>query len=180
MDLLSLINMKHFNVELKAKCDNQEKLRNILKEKNADFKGIDHQIDTYFKVNSGRLKLREGNIENALIFYERENKSGPKKSKILLYKPSPNPNLKEILENALGILAIVDKKREIYFIDNVKFHLDDVKGLGFFMEIEAIDEDGSIGEKKLLEQCQLYLDLFNISEKDFISCSYSDLVLEKK
>jgi adenylate cyclase class IV len=48
------------------------------------------------------------------------------------------------------------------------------------MEIEAIDEDDSMGEKKLLEQCQLYLDLFNISEKDFISCSYSDLVLEKK
>jgi predicted adenylyl cyclase CyaB len=124
--------------------------------------------------------LREGDIENALIFYERENKSGPKKSKILLYKSSPNSTLKEILENALGILAIVDKKREIYFIDNVKFHLDDVEGLGSFMEIEAIDEDGSIGEEKLLEQCQFYLDLFNISVEDFISCSYSDLILEKK
>lgn len=143
----------------------------------ANFKGIDHQIDTYFKIGSGRLKLREGNIENFLIFYERENKAGPKKSKIILFKSEPRSPLKEILKKALGILTIVDKKREIYFIDNVKFHLDRVKGLGSFIEIEAIDRNGSIGKKKLLEQCQFYLKLFNIKKKDLIPDSYSDLLL---
>ncbi len=85
--------------------------------------------------------------------------------------------MKEILTKALGILVVVDKKREIYFIDNVKFHIDAVEGLGTFIEIEAIDNDGDIGKKRLLEQCESFLDLFKIAQEDLISVSYSDLLL---
>ncbi len=166
------------NIEIKAKSNNQDKIREILKSRNADFKGTDHQIDTYFKVNFGRLKLREGNIENKLIHYNREDKEGPKLSEIILFKSNPDSTLKELLTKALGILVVVDKQREIYFVDNVKFHIDKVKELGTFIEIEAI-ENNSIGKEKLLEQCQFYLDLFQISKEDLISVSYSDLLLEK-
>lgn len=89
--------MKHLNIEIKAKCNDHDKIRSVLKSHNADFKGIDHQIDTYFKVNNGRLKLREGNIENFLVFYERENKEGPKQSDVILFKSDPNSSLKETL-----------------------------------------------------------------------------------
>ena len=171
--------MAHVNIEIKARSDNQDEIRRILKSKNADFKGIDHQIDTYFNVNFGRLKLREGNIENHLIHYQREDKEWPKQSDVTLFKSDPKSSLKEILTKALGILVVVDKKREIYFIDNVKFHIDVVEHLGTFVEIEAIDNDGNIGKKKLLEQCQLYLDVFKIPQKDLISVSYSDLLLKK-
>jgi len=171
--------MAHVNIEIKAKSTNQDIIREILKSKNADFKGIDHQIDTYFKVNNGRLKLREGKIENHLIHYQRENKEGPKQSDVTLFKSDPKSSLKEILTKALGILVVVDKKREIYFIDNVKFHIDIVEDLGTFVEIEAIDNDGTIGKDKLLEQCQFFLDLFKISQEDLISVSYSDLLLQK-
>ena len=41
--------MSHLNVEIKAKCSNQFKIRNILKDKKSDFKGVDHQIDTYLE-----------------------------------------------------------------------------------------------------------------------------------
>ena len=71
-------------IEIKARCSELDKARKILQGKHADFKGVDHQIDTYFRVNLGRLKLREGTIENHLIHYERENKEGPKQSKVLL------------------------------------------------------------------------------------------------
>lgn len=169
--------MSHLNIEIKAKSLELDRIRDLLKSKNADFKGIDHQVDTYFKVNSGRLKLREGNIENHLIYYEREDKSGPKKSLVVLYKYNPDQSLKEILTRSLGVLAVVNKHREIYFIDNVKFHLDNVKGLGNFVEIEAIDEDGSIGSEKLHEQCKHYLKLLNISKEDLLENSYSDLIL---
>jgi predicted adenylyl cyclase CyaB len=169
--------MGHLNVEIKAKCADHSKVREILKSKSADFKGVDHQIDTYFKVNSGRLKLREGNIENYLIYYDRENKEGPKESKVILFKNEPNSTLKDILIRANGILVVVDKKREIYFIENVKFHIDIVKNLGSFIEIEAIDKDGSIGKDKLYTQCQKYMKLLGISDKDLISDSYSDLLL---
>ncbi len=171
--------MKHLNIEIKAKCNDHEKIQSILKSRNGDFKGTDHQIDTYFKVNNGRLKLREGNIENFLVFYEREDKEGPKQSNVILFKSDPNSSLKEILLSSLGTLVVVDKQREIYFIENVKFHIDTVKNLGTFMEIEAIDSDGSFGKEKLLEQCQNYLDLFGIPKNDLISVSYSDLLLQK-
>jgi predicted adenylyl cyclase CyaB len=97
-----------------------------------------------------------------------------------LFEPGSKSSLKEILIKSLGILVVVDKKREIYFIDNVKFHIDIVENLGTFVEIEAIDVDGTIGKEKLLEQCQLYLDLLEISQSDLISVSYSDLLLEKQ
>ena len=171
--------MKHLNIEIKAKCSDHEKIRSILKSRNADFKGTDHQIDTYFKVNNGRLKLREGNIENFLVFYERENREGPKQSNVILFKSDPNSSLKEILLTSLGTLVVVDKQREIYFIENVKFHIDTVKNLGTFMEIEAIDSDGAFGKEKLLEQCENYLKLFGIPKDDLISVSYSDLLLAK-
>ena len=78
----------------------------------------------------------------------------------------------------MGSLVIVDKRRKIYFIDNVKFHIDTVKGLGSFVEIEAIDKTGNIGKKKLLQQCNKYLKLLNISNKDLLSNSYSDLLMK--
>lgn len=172
--------MEHINIEIKARSNNQDKIREILKTKNADSKGIDHQTDTYFNVSFGRLKLREGNIENHLIHYDRENKEGPKQSNVILFKADPKSSLKEILTKTLGVLVVVDKQREIYFIDNVKFHIDTVKDLGTFIEIEAIDENKNIGKEKLLEQCQFFLKLFEISHKDLILFSYSDLLLQKK
>lgn len=171
--------MQHSNIEIKAKSNHQEEIRRILNSLNADFKGIDSQIDTYFNVPFGRLKLREGNIENHLIQYDRENKEGPKQSNVLLYKSNPKSSLKKILINSLGTLIVVNKQREIYFIDNVKFHIDKVKDLGDFVEIEAIDKNPSIGRDRLMKQCNIYMNLFKIFQEDLIAVSYSDLLLQK-
>ncbi|ACB84643.1 class IV adenylate cyclase [Natranaerobius thermophilus] len=166
------------NIEIKAKCSNPEKVREILKVEGAIYKGIDHQVDTYFNVNNGRLKLREGTIENNLISYQREEKKGPKESDYILYKTEPNTTLKDVLIRSLGIHIVVDKQREIYFIDNLKFHIDSVENLGNFIEIEAIDKGGSIGKEKLLKQCKQYMNLFGVCEEDLLSNSYSDLLEE--
>lgn len=170
--------MPHLNVEMKARVLDQNKARALILQKNAKFQGTDHQIDTYFKVNNGRLKLREGNIENYLVYYEREDKPGIKESNVILFKTSPDSTIKSILEKSLGVFVVVDKIREIYWIDNVKFHIDNVVGLGTFVEIEAIDYEGKIGKEKLYEQCKNYLDMLEIPEEDLISCSYSDLLAE--
>lgn len=167
------------NVEIKARSSQIKTVRRLLENQVARFVGVDHQVDTYFKVARGRLKLREGNIENALIHYSRSDQAGPKKSEVLLYQSPTTANLKEVLEAALDKLVVVDKMREIYFIDNVKFHLDKVQDLGTFVEIEAIDQDGTIGEEKLQEQCNYYLQLFQIPAEDLVSYSYSDLLLGK-
>ncbi len=171
--------MKNLNIEIKAFCDNKDRIREILKQHNADFAGTDQQTDTYFNCTNGRLKLREGNIEYSLVSYQREEKSGPKRSEVIYYHPRQNTPLKKILITSLGELVTVVKSREIYFIDNVKFHLDRVEGLGDFVEIEAIDSKGSLGESALREQCSRFLKLFRIEEKDLIKCSYSDMLLNK-
>lgn len=170
--------MKHINIEIKARCSRLDEIRTILQSGNAEFKGTDHQIDSYFNVNNGRLKLREGNIENALIHYNRDNKAEAKESDVLLYKNKNSELLKELLTRALGVLVKVDKKREIYFIGNVKFHLDKVIGLGEFVEIEAIGDENA-DKADLMKQCKFYLNLFNIADKDLVKYSYSDMLLEK-
>lgn len=164
------------NIEIKARCLDQEKIKKILEEKAALFKGIDHQIDTYFKVPNGRLKLREGTIENHLIHYHRPDQKGPKQSLVTLFKTEPDSSLKKILTEALGVKVVVDKQRAIYFIDNVKFHLDIVQGLGFFVEIEAIDTDGAITISQLRQQCEEYMHLFEIKPTDLLNQSYSDMM----
>ncbi len=172
----SLKKVVHLNIEIKAKCTDKALIRTVLHQHKANFKGLDHQVDTYFNCTEGRLKLREGNIENSLIHYNRPNTKSPKASVVSLYHPNPNSTLKGVLINALGIKTIIDKKREIYFIDNVKFHIDEVKGLGSFVEIEAIDYEGNIGEKKLHEQCNYYMQALKIKSNDLIHVSYSDLL----
>ncbi len=169
--------MTFLSVEIKARTEQLERIRAILTARNALFKGIDHQVDTYFHCNYGRLKLRQGTIENHLIHYSRKNKAGPKDSMVTLYQPNSNSQLKEVLTKSLGILVIVKKAREIYFIDNVKFHLDTVEQLGSFLEIEAIDKTGTIGRKRLLQQCEYYLSLFQIGKQALVKNSYSDMPL---
>lgn len=166
-------------IEFKARVKEPEKVEALLQQMHPFFKGEDQQVDTYFNVNTGRLKLREGNIENALIWYNRPNDAGSKQSQVLLYKHQPDENLKAILTTVHGIKVIVDKRRRIYFIDNVKFHFDEVLGLGKFIEVEAIDEKGELGFEKIQQQCDYYAGMFKISKEDFIAVSYSDLLLEK-
>lgn len=170
--------MQRLNIEIKARCSDPERIIRILEAQQAYFRGVDHQIDTYFKIENGRLKLREGKIENHLIHYFRQNQPGPKKSEVLLYKTTPKSDLKVILETALGVRAVVDKYRHIYYIDNVKFHIDRIKEMGNFVEIEAIDFDGTVGEEKLREQCNYYLRLLEVNEADLLEGSYSDMILE--
>lgn len=169
--------MSHLNVEIKARTDRAEAIKKILEDNNARFVGIDHQIDTYFKVPKGRLKLRQGKIEKTLIHYQRPDQAGPKQSQVSLHHPTADASLKEVLEHALDTLVVVDKQRAIYFIDNVKFHIDEVQGLGEFVEIEAIDTDGTIGLDHLHDQCEYYLQLLGIKSTDLVDQSYSDLLM---
>jgi predicted adenylyl cyclase CyaB len=168
--------MEITNFEFKARTTSLKQLEEKLLSLNPRFVGEDHQVDTYFNVPAGRMKLREGNIENALVHYERANLAGSKEARILLYEHAPNPNVKEILTRALGVKTVVDKRRRIYFIENVKFHFDTLEGLGTFVEVEAIDRDGSIGIEELKRQCGHYAAFFGLTDGDFVPESYSDMV----
>lgn len=171
--------MTFLNVEIKARCRDASFIRNYLLSNNAECKGVDEQTDTYFNVLYGRLKLREGNIENNLIFYERTNQPGPKNSHFQLVKTEDAAGLKDVLTKSMGIKAIVKKRREIYFIGNVKFHLDEVQGLGSFVEIEAGNILADLSQAHLKDQCDFYVRAFGIKGEDLLALSYSDMLLQK-
>lgn len=168
--------MGYINIEIKARTSRASHIRQYLLTHGAAFIGKDLQTDTYFNVPHGRLKLREGNIENNLIFYDRNNQAGPKQSAFNLFPVDQPDLLKEILDNAVGKKVIVQKEREIYFINNVKFHLDQVDGLGEFVEIEASNKSADLPVEVLKEQCTFYMKAFEIQEIDLINNSYSDLL----
>jgi len=170
--------MHHLNVEIKARCNDVSPVRYYLAAHDAIFKGTDEQTDTYFNVTEGRLKLREGNIETNLIFYNRNDQAGPKSSHFHLVKIEDAKGLKEVLERSCGIKMIVRKRREIYYIENVKFHIDEVPGLGSFIEIEAGNILAGKNESELLDQCNFYLNELGIKEEDLVAESYSDMLMK--
>jgi len=168
--------MKAINIEIKASCTNPDKIRKLLLELNADFKGTDLQTDSYFNVQQGRLKLREGNIENNLIYYQRSNQEGPKQSDFSLLTCEKDSQLKQMLTDALGILVVVNKKREIYYIENTKFHIDYIENLGYFVEIE-VKGNFETEREQLTAICNKYIQLFEIQTSDLLAISYSDMLI---
>lgn len=171
--------MQYINIEIKARVNDPAFVRGYLVKAGADYKGTDVQTDTYFNVPAGRLKLRQGNIENNLIYYNRPNQQGPKQSDFMLSPVPDGDGLKSILTRALGIKVAVTKKREIYYINNIKFHIDELEGLGSFVEIEAGNKLADLSVEQLQEQCRFYMQEFGINEEDLLSHSYSDMLLEK-
>jgi predicted adenylyl cyclase CyaB len=79
----------------------------------------------------------------------------------------------------MGVKVVVDKRREIWFLGNIKVHLDRVSGLGDFVEIEAQSEEGDLSEEHLLEQCRGLMEEFGIAGSELVSGSYSDLLMEE-
>jgi predicted adenylyl cyclase CyaB len=167
------------NVEIKAKCFDPEKAERILLENGADYKGLDYQLDTYFNVKNGRLKLRTGNIEKSLIYYNRPNQKGPKRSTFNLYKSVNLEELKPLLESSLGIMVEVKKRRKIFFLDYVKFHIDEVEGLGSFVEIEAGNLEIERTVDELRNLCEYYMKLLEVKEENLVNISYSDMLMDR-
>ena len=110
------------------------------------------QHDTFFNVARGRLKLRRlDDGTGQLIFYERDDTTGPKTS---AYSTSPCPDaaaMEALLARALGVRGVVDKRRELFMIGRTRVHLDDVRGLGHFLELEVVlgeSEPAADGERE--------------------------------
>lgn len=164
------------NIEMKALLPNRDSARAACERIGAEFQGDLHQVDTYFTVPHGRLKMRVANPGSSeLIYYHRADQAGAKGCDYTLEPMSPSAV--EILGEALGILARVEKVRTLYIWENVRIHLDNVMHLGEFVEFEAVlgeGHDDASGFKKLT-----YLaDIFNISEKDYLKYSYLDMMLD--
>jgi len=164
------------NVELKARLKDIEGARRVAAEIATRRLETEHQVDTYFHCQHGRLKLRQiDGLRAQLIWYDRPNLEGPKGSHYHLV-PVANPEtLKAALAAALGVRKVVDKRREIFLWHNVRIHLDDVAGLGAFVEFEAV-LGPEVDEPTGRSQVEQLMRRFNIEPADLLSASYGELL----
>ena len=165
------------NLELKARHADLGAARNAVSViGNIRAGGVEIQVDTYFHVPQGRLKLREINEESAtLIFYERSNRAEARICNYQLVPVLDAGALKAALAAALGVRGVVRKRREVYFWHNVRIHLDEVAGLGTFVELEAVlgpDEDENRAQERLEHLCEL----MGIADVDLLGQSNADLL----
>ncbi len=165
-------------VELKAKVDGLEVVRRKLTIMGAKHIGTFRQIDVYFNVPEGRLKLREveDNNKAELIYYERENTAGPKKSNVFILKIQDPEVFKNLLENLLKTSAIVEKVREIYQYQGTQIHLDKVKKLGNFVEFERKTPSSAQATKKNRQILEKLMENLGINPENLEKLSYSDLI----
>ncbi|MGB4775048.1 MAG: CYTH domain-containing protein [Daejeonella sp.] len=157
---------------LKAKVTNLNNIERLLATYGAIFKGVDHQRDIYFNAAVGKLKLRQGTIENLITHYERIDDNGIEKTIVYQYDLNPSEEQKAELYRQYDVIGIIEKTRKIYFINNVKIHLDTTQHNEIFIELEAIDINDSMGSETLRTQCMEIKSKLNIPDSDLIKTGY--------
>jgi len=164
------------NIEIKARIQDLEKLKGLV-EQLSDGPAVSiPQEDTFFPTPRGRLKLRCLSPEHGeLIYYEREDASGPKPSNYLVHTTHDPDSLKAALSAALGVRGVLRKQRWLYLVGQTRVHLDEVEDLGAFLELEVVlgtnqsQAEGVVIAHKLMAQ-------LGIEETDLIEAAYIDLI----
>ena len=164
------------NIELKARCEDFGRLREACRSLGAEDQEPERQIDTCFKVAHGRLKLRESLRSGAeLIYYARPDVAWARESHYEICPVEDAEGLKAVLRKALGMQAVVTKRREIFVIGNVRIHLDKVQGLGSFVELEGIVENAA-ELAVVAEEVRALQQALAIDDRSLVKESYADLV----
>lgn len=164
------------NIEIKARIESVDalspKAAALAKEGPVEIS----QDDTFFRCESGRLKLRTFSAtEGELIFYRRANQQGPKES-FYIRTPTPSPeSLREALRLAYGQDGRVVKHRTLYLVGRTRVHLDRVEGLGHFLELEVVLEENESAEVGILEAHAL-MALLGVQPSALIESAYVDLL----
>lgn len=166
------------NVEIKARVGDMAALRQAAAAvADAGPREI-AQDDTFFRVEEGRLKLRvfaDGSGE--LIFYRRPDAAGPKES-FYLISPVPAPDaLRDVLAHAYGITGRVRKQRTLFLAGRTRIHCDRVEGLGDFLELEVVLQEGEPTEAGT-DEARTLLARLGVGEDQLVEGAYLDLLVK--
>ena len=164
------------NLEIKVKLSSHKEIKAILKNFKIPLEELLIQKDIYYKVDRGILKLRIENEKHTLIFYDRNEKSKKRWSDYHLLDINDIDGNK-YLTRFLDVVTVVDKKRELFLYKNTRIHLDFIKGLGHFLELETRVINGLKDAEK---RFNYLLELLSLNDKKEIRTSYKDLLLEKQ
>jgi predicted adenylyl cyclase CyaB len=164
------------NIEIKARVHDFKRLQQKVEQLSDAPCQVIQQEDTFFNCPNGRIKLRElGPHRGQLVYYLRPDVSGPKHSEYKIFETDDPAGLKIILTEAYGIRGVVSKVRYLFMAGQTRIHLDDVKGLGTFIELEVVlqadqtDAEGQAIAENLMHR-------LGILESDLIDTAYMDLI----
>ncbi|MBN1540673.1 class IV adenylate cyclase [candidate division KSB1 bacterium] len=167
------------NIEIKARIRSLAQMRETVS-RLAETAPIEiRQDDTFFTCPNGRLKLRrfpDGSGE--LIFYRRKNEAGPKTSHYEVVPLAQADSMHVALELAYGILGRVCKGRTLYTIGRTRVHIDQVEGLGAFIELEVVLAEGE-SESSGMKKARELMAALGIAKNDLIDRAYVDLLNKK-
>jgi len=162
------------NLELKTKLKSHIKVLKILNSIGAENKGILNQKDVYYSVSKGLLKLRIENGNESLIYYNRSEKSKNRWSDFD-YIQFAESGGEKMFNKIFEIETTVQKKRQLFLYDNTRIHLDMVKSLGKYLELETLVINGKPDAQKRFKHI---LDLLELKDLAEIRKSYRDLMIE--
>ena len=164
------------NIEIKARVNDWGRLRSIAGTLSDRPVEIIDQLDTFFTCPRGRLKLRYlSPTRGELIVYEREDVTGSKASRYLITATPEPDQLREVLTRALGVIGTVRKRRYLYLAGQTRIHLDEVDGLGTFLELEVV----MLPNQPTAEGEQIAADLMKklgVKPRDLIAGAYVDML----
>ena len=167
------------NLELKARCPDLGLARERARALATEWVGVDEQVDTYFATRAGRLKLRESSRSAAqLIPYFRPDEPSAKRSDYQVIAVDDGAGLARMLARMLGVHRVVRKRREIALYENVRIHLDQVEGLGTFVELEAVWDGAAAGLAEQESKLAFLRERLGIRAEDVLAGSYETLLGE--
>ena len=166
------------NIEIKARARDFANIRSRAEKLSDAPVEVIPQEDTFFNVSQGRLKLRVLALDRGqLIYYTRPDQGGPKRSDYHIAYTTDPENLKRVLELAYGVRGVVKKTRYLYLVGQTRVHLDDVEGLGQFMELEVVLREGQ-GDAEGHGIAEGLMASLGVERGDLLEGAYMDL-LEK-
>lgn len=169
------------NIEIKARLRDLAAAQATAARLGARHLGDDRQVDTYFHVPRGRLKLRRSeSIGEQLIAYVRPDEDGPRRADYELFEAPRGGRARELLLAMFGIDVEVVKTRRLYLLGTTRIHLDSVEGLGDFLEIEAVYPAGeAAAERAAHEIVARLMGEFGVTAETVVPRSYRELLLER-
>jgi predicted adenylyl cyclase CyaB len=164
------------NIEIKARINNLAELARKVAAIATSGPTEILQDDTFFKCDGGRLKLRAfPDGQGELIFYRRADQQGPKESFYLICPTPSSCLLREILSLAFGQSGRVEKRRTLFLVGRTRVHLDQVKHLGEFVELEVVlggEESADAG----IAEAHALMERLGVGPSQLIDGAYVDLL----
>jgi adenylate cyclase class IV len=164
------------NVEIKVRIADLAAAAAIVRGLGAHPHEIIEQVDRYYEVDARRrMKLRTVAGRPAeMITYTRPETSGVRVSD---YEVSPVRDGICMVPKGRPKL-LVRKRREVLLLDNVRVHLDQVDGLGTFLELEAV-VDSTHDQAACRRQIDAIVAALGVADGDLLRASYADLLRDR-